>query len=225
VLIGLLCLRIAFVLIEFNRLVDWQDPPGAGCPTLATPLSLWLGWAKFVRSTKEQISVSMIHCRAAILLSSRVSEFTFLSKSQLMNNTVRHVEYLFQNMLETCGSELRIRYPALKFQLWSYPVGSLTTYQGHSLGIECIFPRIRVDIFDHIALSIDVCHLDSVPRINADVVSSLACDCEISFAKGCFSSDEWPSISEESLSALQKEMPNMIGAFCSAVEQGSILAS
>src|SRR6185369_2832057 len=58
---------------------------------------------------------------------------------------------------------LRRRYPRLKIDTWSSPVGSLSEYQGHDVGIDCLNPYAPPDETDNVALSIGVKHLTTDP--------------------------------------------------------------
>ncbi|MHC4743978.1 MAG: hypothetical protein ACYS8Z_18830 [Planctomycetota bacterium] len=50
-------------------------------------------------------------------------------------------------------------YPHYTFNVWSSGEGSLTSWQGHDLGIECGFPGAEDTQADCVALSIAVKHL------------------------------------------------------------------
>ena len=72
--------------------------------------------------------------------------------------------------LEEAATRLTRQYPRLKIQTWSAPVGSLTAYQGHDLGIDCLDPAARESEPGSVALTIGVRHLTSEPMLcTADV--------------------------------------------------------
>jgi hypothetical protein len=48
-------------------------------------------------------------------------------------------------------------------------VGSLTNYQGHDLGIDCLLTDATPDQADNVALSVEVRHLTTTPLMDAAV--------------------------------------------------------
>jgi hypothetical protein len=40
---------------------------------------------------------------------------------------------------------MRYAHSSLQFNLWHAPEGSLTDYQGYSLGVECVFPTVAAN--------------------------------------------------------------------------------
>jgi len=56
-------------------------------------------------------------------------------------------------------------FPSFKFNVWSSAVGSKTQYQGHNLGLECIFPDAADHEADCVAVSVGTMHLTTEPRI------------------------------------------------------------
>ena len=128
-------------------------------------------------------------------------------------------EYLPQ--LRSLEVELRERHPELTFATGSSPTGSLTSYQGHGIHIECLFPGRELDESDNVALSIDVCHLDRVPRIMADVCwghpgGVLEDSLDVSWT----SNADWPEASDETLKRLTVTFPRLAEAFARAVRRG-----
>jgi hypothetical protein len=53
-----------------------------------------------------------------------------------MHPLVEQIERLFLPEVQGVASEMRGRYSSLQFNVWHAPEGSLTDYQGYSLGIE-----------------------------------------------------------------------------------------
>jgi len=65
---------------------------------------------------------------------------------------------LFREAAERIGQE----HPSFKFQVFSSSVGGATAYQGHNLGLECMFPDAGDHEADCVAASVRVMHLTSL---------------------------------------------------------------
>src|SRR3954466_11905116 len=116
---------------------------------------------------------------------------------------VDRLEAEFLPQLRSLEAVLRERHPDLKFTTGSASTGSLTNYQGHTIHIECLFPDRGVNESDNVALTIDVCHLDRVPQIMADVCwghpdGMLEDSLDVRWT----STDDWPEASDETLARL-----------------------
>lgn len=83
---------------------------------------------------------------------------------------VEEIESRFLPHLKEALVTLQREFPTFKFNTWSGPVGSLTEYQGHDIGIDCLLPDAPKDEPDNIALSIGLMHLTTTPKLcNANV--------------------------------------------------------
>jgi len=130
-------------------------------------------------------------------------------------------EYLPE--LRSLQAALAARFRHLIFTVYSSPVGTLTTFKGHGIGIECLFPDKPADRSDNVALSIDVCHLDRTPLRGADVCwghpSGYLEDSLIENTEAS-TSDDWREANEATLARLRELFPRLSRAFVRAVERG-----
>lgn len=95
------------------------------------------------------------------------------------------LEALFLPQFEQLRRELSAEYPAYSFRVWSSATGSLTSYQGYDLGLECTFPDADDQEANCVAASVGVRYLTTAPEI---------CDFGIDWAAGAS-----PGVSEELL--------------------------
>ena len=80
-------------------------------------------------------------------------------------NYIAWLEGRFLPLLEEACAAISLEYPAYKFNVWSSAVGSMTDYQGHNLGLECLLPDATDDEADNFALLIGAMHLTTEPMI------------------------------------------------------------
>jgi hypothetical protein len=74
-------------------------------------------------------------------------------------------------ILQAWQQELRREYPDVTMNIYDGPVGKLTNWQGHDIGIECIFKNVAPEWPDNVALSVSLKHLHKTPSIDsAEVV-------------------------------------------------------
>lgn len=83
----------------------------------------------------------------------------------MSNPIVEELERRFLPQLCAVAEQLSREFPAVRISTWSLPVGSATSYQGHSLGIDCLFPDAPTDDADNVSLSIGVMHLTTEPKL------------------------------------------------------------
>jgi hypothetical protein len=142
-----------------------------------------------------------------------------------MHPLVEQIERLFLPEVQGVASEMRDRYSSLQFNVWHSPEGSLTDYQGYSLGIECVFPRAAANTSNNVALSVAVCHLASIPKLMADVVwGHPSGEVEAAFPDNRHSINEWPEATPEAVQELNKVLPKLIQAFQTAVWRAAPLS-
>lgn len=68
------------------------------------------------------------------------------------------------------AEEISRTYPHVVTEVWSSPVGSTASLQGHIMGVECLVKDAPLDVSDNVALSINLAHLSSRPQLSsADV--------------------------------------------------------
>jgi hypothetical protein len=84
-------------------------------------------------------------------------------------NAVKQLEDSVLPELHRFAVRLRADYPTISVEVYSIPVGSKTAWQGHNVGIECLFPGITSEESDLIALAVSVYHLTTTPRMSADI--------------------------------------------------------
>ena len=78
---------------------------------------------------------------------------------------VGELESRFIPLLNSTRARLLERFPACRFTVYTHSVGRLTSYQGHSIGLEGLWPKAPRDRTDNVALSIGLSHLTSEPMI------------------------------------------------------------
>lgn len=134
---------------------------------------------------------------------------------------VERLEAKYLPLLRALEAELRVRHPELRFAIGSSPTGSLTSYQGHAIYIECIFFGREQDEPDNVALTIAVCHLDRFPRIMADVCwghpSGVV---EDSLDQEWTSHEHWPGADDQTLERLTSTFTRLAHTFAQAVQRG-----
>jgi hypothetical protein len=87
-----------------------------------------------------------------------------------MHEVISDLEKRFLPHLESLKTRLEAVYPNYRLRVWSSSTGSRTEYQGHDLGLECIFPDAADEESDCVALMIGVKHLTTEPLLcNASV--------------------------------------------------------
>src|SRR5216683_445363 len=87
-----------------------------------------------------------------------------------VTNVVQELENRFLPGLQKVAEEISKQFPRVRATVWSSPVGSLTHYQGHDLGIACLLSDARPDQTDNVALIIGVRHLTTTPLIDKAAV-------------------------------------------------------
>jgi hypothetical protein len=133
---------------------------------------------------------------------------------------IEQIECLLLPQMRSVASEMRKKHCNLKFNLWHAPEGTLTDWQGYSLGIECIFPRDTENVPKNVALSVDLCHLTSAPKLAADVIwGHPSGEVEASFPEDRGSMRQWSEATPETLTELRKALPKLIQAFETAVQR------
>ena len=70
-------------------------------------------------------------------------------------------------LLRSIADDIAREHPDVKVQVWDGPVGSLTELQGHDFGVECLFHDRAADETDTVALSINVAHLTTHPKLTS----------------------------------------------------------
>jgi hypothetical protein len=115
--------------------------------------------------------------------------------------------------LEQAAAALREKHPRLKINTWSLPVGSMTAYRGHQVGIDCLNPFAAVTEADNVGLTIGVKHLTTAPQL---------CDAAVCWGaggplRGLDLVPEPIPWSEEALSVLENRLPELIASLAEEV--------
>jgi hypothetical protein len=90
-------------------------------------------------------------------------------------NVVAELENFFLPLLREAEQCFAAEYPAFKFQVWFSSTGGRTAYQGHDLGLECLFPDASTDEANCLVLTIGVMYLTSEPKL---------CDASVGWGTG-----------------------------------------
>jgi hypothetical protein len=90
--------------------------------------------------------------------------------------TLIELENRFLPVFRKMATEISAEFPRVHTNVWSYPVGALTDYQGHGLGVECSIPTNLAEPVDQaqmefVALMINLKHLSTQPEIDSVLVS------------------------------------------------------
>ena len=91
-------------------------------------------------------------------------------------STLTELEDRFLPVFRKMATDISAEFPRVHTNVWSYPVGALTDYQGHGLGVECSIPTNPLDPaeqvqLENVALMINVKHLSTQPEIDSVMVS------------------------------------------------------
>ena len=122
----------------------------------------------------------------------------------------------FRDLAERLSNE----FPNTKAQVYLHSVGSLTEFQGHSIGVDCLLTDASFDETDNVALSVDLAYLTTRPKINADVVwGHPSGHSEAEFFSDWQSSSDWLEVSDEVLGNLLADLPRLSESLVEAVRR------
>lgn len=136
-----------------------------------------------------------------------------------MTNPLTQVLGEFDRPFRELAVELACLHPAAHFSVLSVPVGGLTIYQGHMLGVECAWPGRGPNEPDNVLLEVELCHLTTTPRVNADVCWGHG-PVEVEFAPGWSTNGDWPVANAAVLKQLSDRMPGLMEEFRRVVARG-----
>jgi hypothetical protein len=136
-----------------------------------------------------------------------------------MSDPLTEVFAAFDQPFRELVDDLARQHPEAIFRVRNAPVGTATTFQGHMLYVECYWPGRGPDVPDNLILEVELCHLTTAPRINADVCWGHG-SVEAEFATGWLRSDDWPEATSINLEQLSARMPELIEVFRRAVTRG-----
>jgi hypothetical protein len=133
--------------------------------------------------------------------------------------TLKQLEDRFLPIFRKMATEIATEFPRVHTNVWSYPVGALTDYQGHALGVECSIPTNVSDPADQVqmefvALMINLKHLATQPEIDAVMVSwgSGQVEAKLSMRAG--------EIDEERQAEVENGLPKLFEGLKAAVRRG-----
>jgi hypothetical protein len=119
-------------------------------------------------------------------------------------------------ILQAWGQELAGVHPDAMISIYDWPVGELTDWYGHDIGIECTFKNAAPEWPDNLALSVLLKHLNKKPSIvSADVVWG--------HPSGHIEASVLPApveFSTERLAELVARLPELFAAFKQAIQRG-----
>ncbi len=133
--------------------------------------------------------------------------------------TLKQLEDRFLPAFRKMASEISAEFPRVHTNVWSYPIGALTDYQGHGLGVECSIPTNLGDPADQVqmefvALMINLKHMASLPEIDSVLVSWGSGNVEAKMTP------ETGEIDESRLLQVEKRLPKLFAALKTAVRRG-----
>lgn len=135
--------------------------------------------------------------------------------------TVDPVSQLRASLLPTFKvweQELRREYPDVRINIYDYSVGALTEWNGHDIGIDCIFQEAAPESPDNLALSVSLNHLQKAPSlVSAEVV----------WGNGYIETCVLPAsveFSADHLAELIERLPELFTALKQAIRRGTPLS-
>ena len=133
--------------------------------------------------------------------------------------TLKQLEDRFLPVFRKMAMEISAEFPRVHTNVWSYPVGALTDYQGHGLGVECSIPINLTDIAEqvqmqNVALMINLKHLSSKPEIDSVIVSWGSGQVEERLVP------EAGEIDEKKLLGIENDLPKLFKVLKTAVGRG-----
>jgi hypothetical protein len=96
-----------------------------------------------------------------------------------VSEVVAELERRFLPRLAEAGREIERDFHPVRARPWSDPVGSLTEYQGHVIGLECWLPNCPAEWTDSVGLEIGVRHLTTAPELAEACVAWSDGSCEV----------------------------------------------
>jgi hypothetical protein len=128
---------------------------------------------------------------------------------------VEDLEARFLPWFRDAAEQLRLQFPNYKFMVWSSSVGGATTYQGHNLGVECLFPDAADHEADCVAAYVGVKHLTTEPQLAAVCVewgNGQHPDVRVEFVE-----DDTP-LDSQSMDEAASRLPELLRVFRAAVD-------
>ena len=160
---------------------------------------------------------AMLAFRAAAQAGRPAAELGCSAKEGVtVSPVVAELENRLLPRLAEAARQIEQDFTPVRTRSWSAPVGSLTEYQGHTVGLECYFSDAPPDAPDSLGLDISVRHLTTAPELAEAYVAwnSPSGTCEIDLI-------EHPvPFSSEALASLEARFGELIAAVRRAVCRG-----
>lgn len=135
-----------------------------------------------------------------------------------MNSLVTKLEEKLLPEFKKIADRINQTIPNVKASAYGSSVGSLTDFQGYSFFIDCILTADILydadEVADNVALSIGLRHLNTIPKIDADV-----CWGHPSGRIEAEFSDNLLEVSDEVLRDLYKFLPKLYAALFKALKR------
>jgi predicted DNA-binding ribbon-helix-helix protein len=133
--------------------------------------------------------------------------------------TVQELERRFFPFLRKMAEEISRDFSDVIAKVRSCSIGTQTDYQGHSIGVECLFVNANSNQVDNIALSICVRHLLTTPEIDS-------VDVCWGHPSGHIEAELFPVavlVDEDALGRLEGGLPELYSALRTAIARGQPL--
>ena len=130
-------------------------------------------------------------------------------------NVVQDAERRFLPAMHALAAQINQRFEHVRAGIWSSPLGSLTEFQGHDLGVDCVIRDVPADHPGSIALQLVFCHLTYSPKVEAFVCwgyPSGYVDAEVCAAP--------VELSEATMATIEAAFPQLSAALLAALERG-----
>jgi hypothetical protein len=131
-----------------------------------------------------------------------------------MREMIEQVERRFRAPLESLATDMRRLNSEVGIAFYSEPVGTLTSYQGHQLGLEAHFPSTPESEHEAAVLAIELCHLTTTPRIMASAAGEDLWEYT--------SNTDWPVATPERLQEISENFERLCGLFRAAVAKAAL---
>lgn len=126
---------------------------------------------------------------------------------------VQGLEKRFLPIIKRLAEEISNEFPHVKTNILSFSIGSLTTYQGYTIGIECLLPENSSNQTDNVALTIETMHLTSLPKVTVDM-----CWGDGKLEEELFSGPI--EITEDVFEEIEAELPRMYNRLKESIRRG-----
>lgn len=142
-------------------------------------------------------------------------------KTEHVPPLVEQLQQFVLPLFRESANDLATALPGIHCSVGAQAVGSNTSYQGFQFSLSCLLPNREASLPDEVALVVDLCHLDRVPRLCAAVVwGHPSGKSEASLCPEALSSEEWPHVTQELFAELEAKLPALVAALRQAALRG-----